>query len=46
MAAFVDGLENVPVRRLYGSRPVQLSPKNLNEVGILGKHTAAKCTLS
>ena len=30
-------LENVPVRRLYGSPPVQLSRKDLDEVGILGK---------
>jgi hypothetical protein len=27
----------VPVRRLYGNLPVQLSPKDLDEVGILGK---------
>src|SRR6266478_358411 len=38
MAAIVDRLEDVPVRRLYGSPPVQLSPKDLDEVGILGKH--------
>jgi len=37
MAASVDRLEDVPVRRLYGSPPVQLSPKDLDEVGILGK---------
>jgi hypothetical protein len=39
MAASVDRLEDVPVRRLYGSPPVQLSPKDLDEVGILGKHS-------
>src|SRR5439155_1974031 len=38
MAASVDRLEDVPVRRLYGSPPVQLSPKDLDEVGVLGKH--------
>src|SRR5438445_4793048 len=37
MAASVDRLEDVPVRRLYGSPPVQLSPKDLDAVGILGK---------
>ena len=37
MAASVDRLEDVSVRRLYGSPPVQLSPKDLDEVGILGK---------
>ena len=37
MAASVDRLEDVPVRRLYGAPPVQLSPKDLDEVGILGK---------
>ncbi len=38
MAASVDRLEDVPVRRLYGSPPVQLSPKDVDEVRILGKH--------
>src|ERR1039458_5936670 len=38
MAAFVDRLEDVPMRPLAGGRPVQLSPKDLDEVGILGKH--------
>ena len=37
MAVSVDRLEDVPVRRLYGSPPVQLSPKDLYEIGILGK---------
>jgi hypothetical protein len=37
MAASVDRLEDVPVLRLYGSPPVQPSPKDLDEVGILGK---------
>ena len=39
MAASVDRLEDVPVRRLYGRPPVQLSPKDLDEVGILGKQS-------
>jgi len=37
MAASVDRLEDVPVRRLYGGPPVQLSTKYMDEVGILGK---------
>jgi hypothetical protein len=39
MAPSVDRLEDVPVRRLYGRPTVQLSPKDLDEVGILGKHS-------
>jgi len=38
LADSVDRLEGVPVRRLYGTPPVQLSPKDLDEVGILGKY--------
>jgi len=37
VATFVDRLEDVLVSSLYGSPPVQLFPKNVNE-GILSKH--------
>jgi hypothetical protein len=38
MASSIDRLEDVPVGRLCGRPPVQLAPKDLDEVGILGKH--------
>jgi hypothetical protein len=37
LASFVDGLKNVPMRGLNGLTPIQLSPKNLDEIGILKK---------
>src|SRR5262249_43230313 len=39
MAASVDRLEDVPVRRLYSSPPVQMSPKDVDKIGILGKRS-------